>query len=118
MHCRRIADVSRPILGADFLKHYGVLVDMRAQRLTDSVTDLKVQGMTWSVASSLVLSLLPQQPVSEYERILREFPSITHPYKSNVEIKHDVTHHIETKRPPVCARPRRLPPQRLSIARQ
>ena len=113
-----IADVSKPILGADFLKHYGLLVDMRAQRLTDSVTHLKVQGMTSSVTSSLVLSLLPQQPMSDYERILREFPSITRPYNNDVEIKHDVTHHIETKGPPVCARPRRLPPERLKIARQ
>ena len=55
-----IADVSKPILGADFLKHYGLLVDMRSQRLTDSLTQLKVQGMTSSVTSSLVISLLPQ----------------------------------------------------------
>ena len=113
-----IADVSKPILGADFLKHFGLLVDMRAQRLTDSVTQLKVQGITSSVASSLVLSLLPQEPVSNYERILRDYPSITRPYNNDVEIKHDVTHHIETKGPPVCAKPRRLPPERLKIARQ
>ena len=113
-----IADVSKPILGADFLKHYGLLVDMRSQRLTDSLTQLKVQGMTSSVTSSLVLSLLPQQPVTEYEKILRDFPSVTRPYNHDVEIKHDVTHHIETKGPPVSARPRRLPPERLKIARQ
>ena len=51
-----IADVSKPILGADFLKHYGLLVDMRSQRLTDLLTQLKVQGMTSSVTLSLVLS--------------------------------------------------------------
>ena len=78
-----VADVSKPILGADFLKHYGLLVDMRSQRLTDSLTQLKVQGMTSSVTSSLVLSLLPQQPLSEYERILRDFPSITRPYSND-----------------------------------
>ena len=113
-----IADISKPILGADFLKHYGLLVDMRSQRLTDSLTQLKVQGMTSSVTSSLVLSVLPKQPVSEYEKILSEYPSLTRPYNNDVEVKHDVTHHIETKGPPVCARPRRLPPERLKIARQ
>ena len=113
-----IADVSKPILGADFLKHFGLLVDMRAQRLTDSATQLKVQGITSSVASSFVLSLLPQQPLSDFERILREYPSITCPYNNDVVIKHDVTHHIETKGPPVCAKPQRLPPERLKIARQ
>ena len=113
-----IADISKPILGADFLKHYGLLVDMRSKRLTDSLTQLKVQGTISPVTSSLVLSLLPKQSVSEYERILLDFPAITRPYNNNLEIKHNVTHHIETKGPPVCARPRRLPPERLKIARQ
>ena len=113
-----IADISKPILGADFFKHYGLLVDMRSQRLTDSLTQLKVQGKLSQVTSSLVLSLLPKQPVSDYERILGEYPSITRPYNNDVEIKHDVTHHIETKGIPVCARPRRLAPERLKIARQ
>ena len=113
-----IADVSKAILGADFLKHYGLSVDMRSQRLIDSSTQLKVRGTTSSVTSSLVLSLLPQQLAPEYERIIRDFPSITRPYNHDLEIKHDVTHHIETKGPPVCARPRRLPPERLKIARQ
>ena len=68
-----IADFSKPILGADFLKHYGLLVDMRSQLLTDALTQLKAQGIASSVTLSLVLSLLPQQQVSEYERILRNF---------------------------------------------
>ena len=61
-----IADISKPILGADFLKHYGLLVDMRLQRLTDSLTQLKVQGKLSQVTSSLVLSQLPKQTVSDY----------------------------------------------------
>ena len=32
-------------------------------------------------------------------------------------MKHTITHHIHTKGPPVHARPRRLPPDRLRIAR-
>ena len=72
---------------------------MRSQHLTDSLTQLKVQGMYSSVTSSLVLYMLLQQPLSEYERILRDFPSITLPYNIDTGIKHDVTHHIETKCP-------------------
>ncbi|KOC61824.1 hypothetical protein WH47_06162 [Habropoda laboriosa] len=30
-----VADVSKPIIGADFLAHYGLLVDIRNQRLID-----------------------------------------------------------------------------------
>ena len=75
---------------------------MRLRSLMDMITQLKVQGTTSSVTSSLVLSLLPQQLVSEYERILRDFPTITRPYSNDVEIKHNVTHTIEMKGPPVC----------------
>ena len=35
-----IADVRHPILGADFLRSYNLLVDMRRRRLTDSLTQL------------------------------------------------------------------------------
>ena len=40
-----IAKVHTPILGADFLRHYGLLVDMRGHRLVDSLTNLRVQGV-------------------------------------------------------------------------
>ena len=82
-----IADISKPILGADFLKHYGLLVAMRSQRLTNSLTQLKVQSKLSQVTSSLVLSLLLKQPVSDYEWILGEYPSITRPYNNVMEKK-------------------------------
>ena len=37
------ADVKNPMLGADFLRHYCLLVDVRQSRLSDS--DMKVQGI-------------------------------------------------------------------------
>ena len=58
------ADVSKEILhvGANFLKHYGLSVNvhcMRSQCLSDSLTHLRVQSFTSFVTSSIVLSLLP-----------------------------------------------------------
>ena len=47
-----------------------------------------------------------------------KFPSLTHVYSPDTPVKHDVTHHIETKGPPVSARPRRLAPERLRAAKQ
>ena len=35
-----IADVRKPILGADFLRHFGLLVDMKQKQLTDKTTHL------------------------------------------------------------------------------
>ena len=37
-----IADVSKPILGADFLRQYGLLVDLTCKRLMDADTFLTV----------------------------------------------------------------------------
>ena len=55
-----IADVQHPILGADFLQHFGLLVDLRHTRLSDGLTQLKVQGIM-STISSPSPSLLPGQ---------------------------------------------------------
>lgn len=36
-----IADVSQPILGADFLRHYSLLIDLKNRRIVDPLTNLK-----------------------------------------------------------------------------
>ena len=46
-----IADVATPILGADFLCRYNLLVDVRHNRLADTVTSLAVQGIRSQVSS-------------------------------------------------------------------
>ena len=99
-----IANIGTPILGVDFLNRNGLLVNMQRQHLIDPVTQLKVQGITCIDASSPSPSLLPKKPVSDYLTILLEFPSITRPYSGDLQIKHDVTHHIETTGSPVHAR--------------
>ena len=38
-----VADIPRPILGADFLCHYGLLVDIKRRQLLDTITQLWVQ---------------------------------------------------------------------------
>ncbi len=42
-----IADVQQPILGADFLYHFGLLVDLRHSILVDSTTQLQVHGIVF-----------------------------------------------------------------------
>ena len=114
-----IAQVKTPILGADFLRHYGLLVDMGKRCLTDSLTSLKVNGIT-STQPSLQPTLLPNQPQNTYQALLQEFPSVIHiqPYNYNTPIKHTVTHHISTEGPPVHCSPCRLSPDRMRIGRQ
>ena len=40
-----ITDVQRPIIGADFLHHFGLLVDMKQHQIMDGTTHLQVQGI-------------------------------------------------------------------------
>ena len=112
-----IADVKNPILGADFLRNYSLLVDVRHNRLSDALTQLKVQGIVSHVASPSPM-FLPRGPKTKWEAILSEFPAVTQPCNREQPVKHEVTHHIKTTGPPVCARTRRLAPERLKIARQ
>lgn len=39
-----VANVKQPILGADFISHYGLLVVLRTKRLIDTLTNLKTVG--------------------------------------------------------------------------
>ena len=111
-----LADVSQPILGADFLRHYGLLVDLRTNRLWDATTSLSVNGIA-SDFPSLNLTIVQVDSDSVYKRLLAEFTEITRPMFKNCPMKHDVTHRILTTGPPVSARPRRLAPDKHKIAK-
>ena len=54
---------------------------------------------------------------SEYLDILNEFPVITQPVTQERSVKHNITHHIVTKGPPVYSKPRRLAPEKRKIAK-
>ena len=112
-----IADVKNPILGADFLRHYSLLVDLNHKRLVDGLTQLKVQGIS-TLAYSPSPTLLPKQSTTEFDAILSAYPDIVQPCNTDFPVKHQVTHHINTVGPPIYSRPRRLSPERLKAARQ
>lgn len=100
------AAVKHPILGADFLKHFNLLVDLKHKRLIDSTTHLQAQGSSSSqVAISPVWNITLGDSV--YHSILSSFPSIIRlPTFTNTPVSHNVTHHIPTVGQPVHAKPR------------
>ena len=112
-----VADVKQPILGADFLRHYNLLVDMTHNRLTDALTTLQVQGIT-TTDTSPSPTLLSRQPKNSFEALLCHFPEVVQPCTKEQPVRHSVTHHITTTGPPVSARFRRLPPERFKAAKQ
>ena len=110
-----VADVQQPIIGADFLIHYNLLVDLRSRCLRDMRTGLAIAA---SLSSIKPLSLNRIDTVqNEYTKLLGQFLELTHPTTKGETVKHGITHKIVTKGHPVFARPRRLAPDKLVTAK-
>lgn len=112
-----IADVTHPIIGADFLSHFHLLIDVKRRRIIDNITSLHVDGVSCSRREVTPLLTNPETPC-RFTRLLRRFPEITNPTLHAPSVKHSVTHHISTRGPPVFSKPRRLAPDRLQSARK
>ncbi|GFT31795.1 retrovirus-related Pol polyprotein from transposon 297 [Trichonephila clavipes] len=103
-----IADVSSPIIGADFLKHFHLLIDLKKKRLMDVETSL----FTPCVFSNIVQpSILTVDANISFKNILSEYPDLSNPSLISKSASHGTVHHIITTGPPVTARPRRLHPK-------
>ena len=77
-----IADIKHAILGADFLRHYNLLVDVKHSALIDTLTHLQVHGLLTQEASPSP-SLPDVVPQDVLATILAEFPSIVRPTTRN-----------------------------------
>ena len=111
-----VADVQQPIIGADFLIHYSLLVDLRSLCLRDMRTSLAIPA---SLSSITPLSLNRVDEVhNDYTKLLGQFPELTRPTTKGETVKHGITQKIVTKGHPVFARPRRLAPDKLVTAKR
>ncbi|XP_069182497.1 uncharacterized protein [Procambarus clarkii] len=100
-----IADVEQLILGWDFLQHHRLIVDPAGAVLRASPsTSTQVNSVT-PVAST------------ELQALLDEFKDVTQPASPRPEVQYTITHHITTTGAPTFARPNRLAPERLAVAR-
>ena len=111
-----IANVTKAILGADFLRHHNLLVDLNGQRLLDTETYCSVPC---TVSSSITTGLTHiADSNSAYLNLLDEFPALTKPVFNQEKPSHGVEHIIPTTGPPVHARARRLPPDKLEVVKK
>ncbi|XP_076384123.1 uncharacterized protein LOC143261982 [Megalopta genalis] len=115
-----VASVSKPIIGVDFLYHYGLLVDIRNRRLIDNITSLSVPGQPAGRSASDIPSVKTVSGDSIYLELLQKFPEITRPEGiPTVRKKHTTVHYIRTSPgQSVNCRPRRLAPDRLRAAKK
>lgn len=110
-----VADVQRPLLGADFLRQHNLLVDMRGQRLIEGET---YASIPCSVYSTTFEELAPIDTNSNvFRKVLNDFPELLQPTFSSKELKHGVNLHIPTNGQPVHSKARRLAPEKLATAK-
>ena len=113
-----IADVQRPLLGADFLLRHRLLVDLVNRQLV-SIDDLRTLPCSTSSRPDdshhgLAAAI---DSLSQFELLLRDYPRLTLPDFSLSTPQHGVVHHIATEGRPVWSRPRRLDPTKLQAAK-
>lgn len=96
-----IADVRRPLLGADFLRSHNLLVDICGQRLIDAHT-----FHTYECAASHAPTPVVVRAVTSgdpYQQLLHQrFPEILKPTFTLSSPAHGVYHHNPTRGPPPC----------------
>ncbi|CAH8533704.1 unnamed protein product, partial [Schistosoma rodhaini] len=112
-----VAEVKQPILGADFLSNYNLLVDMRKKKLIDVNTSLQVNGtITCNYETYGVRLLRPDSQT--FADLLSKYECITKADYQTENSTHHVQHTITTTGPPICAKARRLPPNKLQSAKR
>lgn len=70
-----VTDVSYAIIGADFLRHFGLLVDMANKRLHDKSTSLMVAGIVSGIPP-LSQALIPPPGIPYFVDILAAYPPV------------------------------------------
>lgn len=113
-----IANVDRPIIGADFLRHFGILVDLRLRCLRDPQTSLVSIGTMTNVAYQSIAVLVDSRPHPKIQALLKDFSDIAENDKLADAASHSVRHYIVTNGPPVFAKPRRLDAEKLKAAKK
>ena len=116
----RLAQVTQPLLGADFLAHHHLLVDIAAQRIITSDTFVPTLLHSGPTSPAFSVSSIAEQPfqslIMEYTDVFK--PELHHQKHSATKLpKHGTHHHITTTGAPVYSRFRRLSPEKLAAAK-
>ncbi|XP_066944599.1 uncharacterized protein [Macrobrachium rosenbergii] len=109
-----VADVGTPLLGVDFLAHFGLAVDIGCKRLLN-IDSCQSLLLAMGPSAPTICSVAPHQ----YSQLLKEFPDVFRRAPSGTwgpsKTWHLPSHKDEG--PPTHARFRRLPPRRLQEAK-
>ena len=113
-----VADVNQAILGADFLRANGLLVDLGGQRLVHSATYATIIAPSIMCLPVPLAMTKPPQVNSVYANLLTSRPKPTELTFCKDRIPHGVKLCIDTgQSPPIRSPARRLSPNKLAVAK-
>lgn len=110
-----VAQVKSPILGADFLAHFGLSVNMSSRSLVDQTTEFTIKGITSEFTTTGISAALPT--ANGLKEIIEKYPEITTPFRYTETVRHNAEHHIYTTDPPTHSSPRRLRADKYKLAK-
>ncbi|WP_316207648.1 hypothetical protein, partial [Escherichia coli] len=96
------------------MKHFHLLPDLQKQLLINANTYETVAGTNKAVIN---LQIALVDPKMKYAQLLSKFPTVIGADKPRLIKKRGVFHYIKTTAPPCAQRARRLPPEKLKIAK-
>lgn len=111
-----IAKVDKPILGADFLSKFKLLIDIHNRKLIDGVTNISIKSEVMCVSNTDSISTTDKN--AQYAHLLLKYPNLTKPNLLISNSKHNVKHYIATKGPPVFSKARQLDAKKLNLTKQ
>lgn len=110
-----IADVTRPIIGADFLANFGLMIDIKNKIIMDGLTKLQSKCYAIQTQYERINTVIEG---TAFNDLFGEFKSLTTPrtFTQPTQSQTDVSHQIITNGQPIFAKARRLNPKLLKIA--
>ena len=107
-----IAQVERPILGLDFLQKFKMSINLCHRQLLHSGWTMRFSSAISGISGVNVVR------TSRFARLLSKYQEITDTALASCTTKHGVECFINTTGPPVRTAPRRLPPDKLEVAKK
>ena len=108
--------MSRPLLGANFLRENSLLVNVKGKHLVNVETCLSVPLCQAPVSAPHLGAL--STSTNQYDILFTDFQDITVPKFAQQTTKHGMEHFISTRGPPVHAHAHRLRHDKLTLAKK
>ena len=112
-----IADVTQPIIGADFLAHFYLAPNHRDGCLINLKNFESIQADFATDSQTTRVNFIEQKQDPFY-KLLDEYPDLSTPSFRIKEPKHGVHHYIPTECRPIQSRARKLAPDKLAVAKE